>query len=76
MSLQGVHCDSKGNVYAGCGDGVQVWNPAGKLIGKIYVGTTVANFHFAGKGRMVMCAETKLYYATLAAAGSFVDDYL
>jgi hypothetical protein len=33
-----------GNVYAGCGDGVQVWNPSGKLIGKIFLGETSANF--------------------------------
>ncbi|CAG8932842.1 unnamed protein product [Penicillium salamii] len=69
----GIHCDSWGNVYAGCGDGVQVWNPSGKLIGKIYVGATSANFNFAGQGRMVICAETDLYYATLAAAGNYVD---
>ncbi|KAJ5224288.1 uncharacterized protein N7469_007791 [Penicillium citrinum] len=69
----GVHCDSWGNVYAGCGDGVQVWNPSGKLIGKIYLGTTSANFNFAGKGRMVICAENSLYYATLAAGGSYVE---
>ncbi|KAI0485131.1 hypothetical protein GGR56DRAFT_616961 [Xylariaceae sp. FL0804] len=65
----GIHCDSNGNVYAGCGDGVQVWNPSGKLLGKIYLGTTSANFAFAGTGRMVICAETSLYYATLAASG-------
>ncbi|KAJ5145339.1 hypothetical protein N7448_002731 [Penicillium atrosanguineum] len=69
----GIHCDSWGNIYAGCGDGIQVWNPSGKLIGKIYVGSTSANFNFAGKGRMVICAETDLYYATLAAAGNYVD---
>ncbi|KAJ5774868.1 SMP-30/Gluconolaconase/LRE-like region [Penicillium paradoxum] len=69
----GIHCDSRGNVYAGCGDGVQVWNPSGKLLGKIHLGSTAANFNFAGKGRMVICAETDLYYATLAAAGSYVD---
>lgn len=71
--LSGVHCDSWGNVYAGCGDGVQVWNPSGKLIGKIYVGATSANFNFAGTGRMVICAETDLYYATLAAGGNYVE---
>ncbi|RYP48937.1 hypothetical protein DL768_005299 [Monosporascus sp. mg162] len=65
----GVHCDSKGNVYSGCGDGVHVWNPSGKLIGKIYLGQVSANFNFAGDGRMVICAETNLYYATLAASG-------
>ncbi|WVQ98187.1 hypothetical protein IAU59_005309 [Kwoniella sp. CBS 9459] len=66
----GVHCDSKGNVYAGCGDGIHVWNPSGLLLGKIWVGSTSANFQFAGKGRMVISAETKLYYATLAAEGA------
>ncbi|CRL24995.1 Six-bladed beta-propeller, TolB-like [Penicillium camemberti] len=69
----GIHCDSWGNVYAGCGDGVHVWNPSGKLIGKIYLGSGTANFNFAGEGRMVICAETNLYYATLAAAGNYVD---
>ncbi|KAM5378160.1 hypothetical protein ACJZ2D_004618 [Fusarium nematophilum] len=65
----GIHCDSKGNVYAGCGDGVHVWNPSGKLIGKIYTGINAANFQFAGKGRMIIMGRTKLFYATLAAAG-------
>ncbi|RYP16711.1 hypothetical protein DL765_004947 [Monosporascus sp. GIB2] len=65
----GIHCDSNGNVYSGCGDGVHVWNPSGKLIGKIYLGRTSANFNFAGDGRMVICAGTNLYYATLAASG-------
>ncbi|OQE23380.1 hypothetical protein PENFLA_c011G10448 [Penicillium flavigenum] len=69
----GIHCDSKGNVYAGCGDGVHVWNPSGKLIGKIYVATGTANFNFVGQGKMVLCGETDLYYATLAADGSYVD---
>ncbi|KAL2198868.1 hypothetical protein P885DRAFT_32610 [Corynascus similis CBS 632.67] len=67
----GIHVDTKGNVYAGCGDGVQVFNPSGKLIGKIYVGSVSANFQFAGEGRMVVLAETELYYATLAAEGAF-----
>ncbi|KAL6245985.1 hypothetical protein RBB50_007138 [Rhinocladiella similis] len=68
----GIHCDTNGNVYAGLDDGVQVWNPAGTLLGKIFLGTTSANFNFAGKGRMVICAETELYYATLAAEGAVV----
>ncbi|KAJ5469695.1 hypothetical protein N7539_009313 [Penicillium diatomitis] len=69
----GIHCDSKGNVYAGCGDGVQVWNPSAKLIGKIFLGSTTANFQFVGHGRMVICAETDLYYATVAADGNYVE---
>ncbi|KAI8153401.1 Gluconolactonase [Colletotrichum sp. SAR 10_70] len=65
----GVHTDSVGRVYAGCGDGVHVWNPSGKLIGKIYTGTTAANFQFAGNGRMIITGQTKLFYVTLAASG-------
>ncbi|KAH7303910.1 hypothetical protein B0I35DRAFT_364025 [Stachybotrys elegans] len=66
----GVHCDTNGNVYAGCGDGVHVWNPSGVLLGKIFTGETAANFQFAGDGRMVICGETHLYFATLAAKGA------
>ncbi|KAJ3540580.1 hypothetical protein NM208_g4998 [Fusarium decemcellulare] len=66
----GIHCDSKGYVYSGCGDGVHVWNPSGKLIGKIYTGVVAANFQFAGDGRMVIMGRTKLFYATLAASGA------
>lgn len=65
----GIHCDSKGNVYAGCADGVHVWNPSGKMIGKIYTGTKAANFQFAGQGRMVITGQTKLFYVTLGASG-------
>ncbi|KAJ9653331.1 hypothetical protein H2198_007473 [Neophaeococcomyces mojaviensis] len=70
----GVHCDTEGNVYSGVGDGVQVWNPAGTLIGKIFLGTFAANFRFVGKGRMIIAAQTELYYATLAAQGSDPQD--
>ncbi|KIW69747.1 hypothetical protein PV04_05605 [Phialophora macrospora] len=72
----GVHCDTNGAVYAGIGDGVVVYSPSGTLLGKIFLGTTSANFNFAGKGRMVICAETELYYATLAAEGAVVQSEL
>ncbi|KAL7939389.1 gluconolactonase-like protein [Trichoderma chlorosporum] len=68
--VDGIHCDSNGNVYAGCGDGVHVWNPSGTLLGKIFLGETSANFQFAGNGRMIIGAETHLYYATLAGKGA------
>ena len=68
----GIHCDSNGNVYTGVGDGVQVFNESGVLLGKIFLGTTSANFNFAGNGRMIICAETELYYVTFAAEGAFV----
>jgi gluconolactonase len=72
----GVHTDSKGNVYAGVGDGVHVWNPSGKLIGKIYIGRTAANFMFMGGSRMIILGGTQLYYVTIKAQGHYVDEYL
>lgn len=69
LTFTGIHLDTKGNVYAGCGDGVHVWNPAGTFLGKIFTGMVVANFNFMGCGRMAIAAETKLFYATLAATG-------
>jgi hypothetical protein len=70
----GIHCDTNGNVYSGVGDGVHVWNEAGTLLGKIYLGRFAANFRFAGKGRMVIAAQTELYYVTLAAEGADPED--
>ncbi|KAJ7088639.1 D-lactonohydrolase-like protein [Mycena epipterygia] len=66
----GVQVDSEGNVYAGCGDGVHVWNDEGTLIGKFFLGTTSANMAFAGPGRLVILAETKIFLAEIAASPS------
>ncbi|RYP43549.1 hypothetical protein DL768_009868 [Monosporascus sp. mg162] len=32
-----VHCDQAGNVYASCGDGIEVWSPGGMVLGLIEV---------------------------------------
>ncbi|KAF7321967.1 SGL domain-containing protein [Mycena kentingensis (nom. inval.)] len=63
----GLQVDSDGNVYSGCGDGVQVWAPDGTLIGKFFIGTTSANMAFAGPGRLIILAETAVYVAHIAA---------
>ncbi|KAL3427301.1 SMP-30/Gluconolaconase/LRE-like region [Phlyctema vagabunda] len=57
----GIKCDVHGNVYAGCGDGVEVWNPRGTLIGRILVDGGVANFCFGREGELFLCAEQKLW---------------
>jgi gluconolactonase len=69
----GISVDSKGNVWAGCGDGVQVWNPEGTLIGKFFLGTTSSNFIFAGKGRVVILALTKIYLAQIDVTVEGID---
>jgi gluconolactonase len=48
---------------------IKVWNPEGTLIGKIFLNTTSANLVFAGKGRLVVLAETKIYLAKINAEG-------
>ncbi|KAH9913684.1 D-lactonohydrolase-like protein [Epithele typhae] len=63
----GGQVDAAGNLYAGCGDGAQVWAPDGTLLGKFFLGTLSANLVFAGDGRVVIMAETAIYLAEIAA---------
>ncbi|KAG5734805.1 Gluconolactonase [Termitomyces sp. T112] len=65
----GIQVDIQGNVYSGCGDGVQVWNDEGTLIGKFFLGTTSANMVLTTDGRLVIMAETKIFVAEIAAKG-------
>lgn len=62
----GIKCDTQGNVYAGCGDGVEIWNAGGTLIGKIAIGGWCANFCFGREGEMFLCGETRLWRVQLA----------
>ncbi|KAI5122872.1 hypothetical protein M0805_003324 [Coniferiporia weirii] len=71
----GIQVDAAGRVYAGCGDGVQVWSSTGELIGKLFLGTTSANMVFAGTGRLVVLAETAIYVAQIAAIGLPLQDF-
>ncbi|KAK0199834.1 D-lactonohydrolase-like protein [Desarmillaria ectypa] len=65
----GIQVDTDGNVYSGCGDGVQVWNNEGTLLGKFFLGMTSANMVFAGNGRLIILAETRVFLAKIAAKG-------
>ncbi|KAF5603727.1 gluconolactonase [Fusarium pseudocircinatum] len=62
----GIKCDTKGNVYSGCGDGVNVWSPGGVLLGKILISGGVANFCFGRNGELFMLNEHKIWRAQLA----------
>ncbi|KAE9968530.1 hypothetical protein BLS_005790 [Venturia inaequalis] len=64
----GVHTDTKGNVYAGVGDGVSVWNPDGVLLGKFKVDGGAANFAFV-PGGIIIFNEYRLFLAKIAAVG-------
>ncbi len=62
----GIKCDTDGNVYSGCGDGVNIWSAGGVLLGKILVEGGVANFCFGQDGEMFLLNEHRLWWVTLA----------
>lgn len=62
----GIKVDQDGNVYAGCGDGVNVWSAGGVLLGKILVKDGTSNFSFGRNGQMFILNENKLYRAQLS----------
>ncbi|KAJ5267154.1 hypothetical protein N7478_009962 [Penicillium angulare] len=61
----GLKVDQHGNVYAGCGDGVNVWSSGGVLLGKILVKDGTSNFSFGKNGQMYILNENKIYRAQL-----------
>lgn len=64
----GIHTDTKGNVFVGCGDGVQVFNLEGRLVGKLRVDGGSANFAFVPEG-MIVFNEYRLFLVVMAARG-------
>lgn len=59
----GMRLDGSGNIYVGALDGVQVYNPAGELIGKIRMPKETANLTFGGKDRNILfiCSSDSIW---------------
>ncbi|CAN8102890.1 unnamed protein product [Discula destructiva] len=61
----GIKCDDKGHVYAGCSDGIEIWNESGMLMAVVEIPGGVTNFSFgncsATKKEMFVCAEQRLW---------------
>jgi gluconolactonase len=57
----GIKCDRDGNVYSGCGDGLNAWSAGGVLLVKILVDGGIANFCFGRGGQVFLLNETKLW---------------
>ncbi|XP_070563514.1 gluconolactonase-like [Ptychodera flava] len=68
----GIKLDQCGNLYVAAGDGVQVFNPDGDLIGKILTPTFVSNLDFGGSNGsdLYLMANSALYRVTLNAFGA------
>ncbi|XP_044721235.1 SMP-30/Gluconolaconase/LRE-like domain-containing protein [Hirsutella rhossiliensis] len=61
----GIKTDQEGNVYSGCGDGINIWSPGGVLLGKILIEGGAANFCFGRDGQMFILNENKIWVAQL-----------
>lgn len=68
----GMRLDSNGNIYVGALDGVQVFNPQGKMIGKIKMPKETANLTFGGKENNVLfiCSSDSVWAIKLNAKGA------
>jgi gluconolactonase len=69
-NADGIRCDVDGNVWASSNagrnvgySGVTVWNPDGKLLGRIRIPEVVGNITFGGpkRNRLFMAASRSLY---------------
>jgi gluconolactonase len=68
----GMRLDANGNVYVGALDGIQVFNPQGKLIGKILMPKETANLTFGGKDNNILfiCSSDSVWAIKLNAKGA------
>jgi gluconolactonase len=59
----GMKCDALGNIWCTGPDGLWVYAPEGRLLGKIAVPEMVANLHWGGEGwrTLFITASTSLY---------------
>src|SRR5271169_5119158 len=77
-SSDGIRCDMDGNVWSAAGwagegyNGVHVFAPDGKIIGKIHLPESCANLCFGGakKNRLFMAASQSLYSVYLGTEGA------
>ncbi|CAE7132494.1 unnamed protein product [Rhizoctonia solani] len=81
----GIKVDKQGNVYAGCYDGVHVWNKRGALLGKILLGldeitqtSTGPNGRGASNivfipGGLLIFSEERMYLANIKAKGALLS---
>jgi len=68
----GIRCDASGRIFSSAGDGIHIFSPDGKLIGKILVPETPANLCFGGADgkTLFITARTSLYSIPLLVTGA------
>ena len=67
----GMRLDQDGNIYVGALDGVQVFDPNGKLIGKILLPKETANLTFGGQENNILfiCSSNSVWAIKLSTKG-------
>lgn len=72
----GIKCDTEGNVYTGTFEGVDIYSPAGILIGKILLRDSegqqggCANLVFGPAGVLFLLSETSVWAAKIQGVGA------
>lgn len=68
----GLRVDTEGWIWTSAADGIEVFDPTGKLMGKILVPQPVANVEFGGprRNRLFITATTSLYSIYVNARGA------
>jgi len=68
----GIRVDTAGRLFTSSGDGVQIFSPDGKLIGRILLPESCANVAFGGRDgdELFMTASKSLYRIKLATRGA------
>ncbi len=68
----GMRLDDRGNIYVGALDGIQVFNPEAKLIGKILMPKETANLTFGGRDNNILfiCSSNSIWAIKLNTKGA------
>lgn len=68
----GMRLDIHGNIYVGALDGIQVFNPQGKMIGKILMPKETANLTFGGRDNNILfiCSSDSIWAIKLNTKGA------
>jgi gluconolactonase len=67
-----MRLDTDGNLYVGALDGVHVYNPSGKLMGKILLPRQTSNLTFGGKDNNILfiCSSDAVWAMKINARGA------
>ncbi|KAL2890341.1 calcium-dependent phosphotriesterase [Ceratocystis lukuohia] len=60
-TLTSLHCDSQGNLFAACSDGLEIWSSSGVFLGVIGVPGGVTSFAFGNANDVILGGSQRLW---------------